>query len=62
MGQAPTFERQCFNHTVLMLWNAYLVLLFPSGLLFIVPTAMSVYHAIAFLKLILKVGITPNNR
>ena len=62
MGQAPTTDKQCFKHLMLMLWNAYLMLLLPSGLLFVVPMAMSAYHAYHALKLILKVGITPNNR
>jgi hypothetical protein len=62
MEQAPAIDKQCFKHVMLMLWNAYLVLLFPSGLLFVVPTAMSFYHATIFIKLILKVGITPNRR
>lgn len=62
MGQAPTTNKQCLKHLAMMLWNAYLMLLLPSGLLFVVPMAMSAYHAYHALKLILKVGITPNNR
>jgi hypothetical protein len=60
MGQAPTTDKQCFKHLMLMLWNAYLMLLLPSGLLFVVPMVMSAYHAYHALKLILKVGVVAN--